>query len=252
MATTAILVDGAFFIKRFRRIEPGNYYNAERASDLAWRWALAHLTEKGKKHELYRIFFYDCPPLDKQMRNPVSRRPVNFKASEEAIFRNELHTRLRSKRKVALRLGHLSDMTEWTIKQPVISQLLKGSRSWDSITADDVIPSIKQKGVDMRIAVDIATLAMKRQVSQIVLIAGDADFVPAAKLARREGVDFILDPMWLQVPVGLHEHIDGKRSTCPRPSKVEDAEAVVVPETLTGLAEAFCQVDAAQAPVGGK
>lgn len=216
--STAILIDGAFFIKRFRRLEPNNYYNAKRASELAWRWAVAHLNEKGKKHDLYRIFFYDCPPLDKQMRNPLSKRPINFRASEEAVFRNELHTYLRSRRKVALRLGHLSSMTEWTIKQPVISELLKGSRDWSSITENDVIPHIKQKGVDMRIAVDIATLAMKKQVNQVVLIAGDADFVPAAKLARREGIDFILDPMWLQVPTGLHEHIDGKRSTCPRPA----------------------------------
>ena len=44
-----------------------------------------------------------------------------------------------------------------------------------------------------------------------------ADFVPAAKLARREGIDFVLDPMWRQVPPGLNEHIDGLRSTCPRP-----------------------------------
>jgi len=227
---TAILIDGAFFIKRFRRIEPSNYFNAERASDLAWRWALAHLSEKGKKHELYRIFFYDCPPLDKQMRNPITKKTVNFKASEEALFRNDLHTRLRSKRKVALRLGHLSDMTEWTIKPAVITNLLKGKKTWDSVSEDDVIPSIKQKGVDMRIAVDIATLAMKKQVSQIVLMAGDADFVPAAKLARREGVDFILDPMWLQVPIGLHEHIDGKRSTCPKPAKAVDAAAVAEAE----------------------
>ncbi|MBB4055330.1 hypothetical protein FHY08_001262 [Pseudomonas koreensis] len=31
---TAVLVDGAFFIKRFRRIEPQNAFNAERAADL--------------------------------------------------------------------------------------------------------------------------------------------------------------------------------------------------------------------------
>lgn len=245
---TAILIDGAFFIKRFRRIEPTNYYNAERASDLAWRWALAHLSEKGKKHELYRIFFYDCPPLDKQMRNPITKKSVNFKASEEAVFRNDLHARLRSKRKVALRLGHLSDMTEWTIKQPVIAELLKGKRTWDSLTGDDVLPSIKQKGVDMRIAVDIATLAMKKQVSQIVLIAGDADFVPAAKLARREGIDFILDPMWLQVPVGLHEHIDGKRSTCPRPTKAENTGAVAATKAITGLAVTLDQSISAPDP----
>ncbi len=28
------------------------------------------------------------------------------------------------------------------------------------------------------------------QIDQIILIAGDSDFVPAAKLARREGIDF--------------------------------------------------------------
>jgi uncharacterized LabA/DUF88 family protein len=214
---TAILIDGAFFLKRFRRIEPNNYFNAERAADMAWRWAIAHLKEKSTKHSLYRIFFYDCPPLEKQMRNPVSRRAVNFKASEEAVFRRELHQRLRSKRKVALRLGHLSNMTEWTIKPPVIADLLRGRRAFDTLTEADVIPSIKQKGVDMRIGVDISALVLKQQVDQIVLIAGDADFVPAAKLARREDVDFVLDPMWLQVSEGLHEHIDGLRSTCPRP-----------------------------------
>jgi uncharacterized LabA/DUF88 family protein len=69
----------------------------------------------------------------------------------------------------------------------------------------------------MRIGLDIASLAFKEQVDQIVLIAGDSDFVPAAKLARREGIDFILDPMWQPVPEDLHEHIDGLRSTCPRP-----------------------------------
>jgi uncharacterized LabA/DUF88 family protein len=75
---------------------------------------------------------------------------------------------------------------------------------------------VRQKGVDMRIAVDISSLAMKKQVNQIVLVSGDADFVPAAKLARREGVDFILDPMWGKIQPNLYEHIDGLRSTCPR------------------------------------
>jgi uncharacterized LabA/DUF88 family protein len=70
----------------------------------------------------------------------------------------------------------------------------------------------------MRIGVDVASLAFKKQVDQIVLIAGDADFVPAAKLARREGIDFVLDPMWRNIPTGLMEHIDGLRSTCPKPA----------------------------------
>ena len=64
----------------------------------------------------------------------------------------------------------------------------------------------------MRIGLDIASLSYKNQIDQIILIAGDSDFVPAAKLARREGVDFILDPMWATIKPSLFEHIDGLSS----------------------------------------
>ena len=53
-------------------------------------------------------------------------------------------------------------------------------------------------------------------MEQIVLIAGDSDFVPAAKLARREGVDIVLDSLDQPVKENLYEHIDGKRS-CGNP-----------------------------------
>lgn len=226
---TAILIDGAYFIKRFRAIEPHNAYNAERAADCIHRWAVAHLatvpTGNGSneargqnRRELYRIFFYDCPPLEKKLHNPVTKRAVDFAKSDEAVFRLSLHKRLLSKRKLALRLGHLSTDTPWTIKPRVIVELLAGKKTFDTLTADDVMPAVRQKGVDMRIGVDVASLAFKKQVDQIVLIAGDADFVPAAKLARREGIDFVLDPMWRTIPQNLMEHIDGLRSTCPKPS----------------------------------
>lgn len=42
----------------------------------------------------------------------------------------------------------------------------------------------------------------------MILIAGDSDFVPSAKFARKEGVDFILDPMLNNIDSTLHEHID--------------------------------------------
>jgi uncharacterized LabA/DUF88 family protein len=69
----------------------------------------------------------------------------------------------------------------------------------------------------MKIGLDVSALAYKRLVDQIVLVAGDSDFVPAAKLARREGIDFIPDPMWHRIRSDLNEHIDGLRSTAPRP-----------------------------------
>ncbi|WP_250394640.1 NYN domain-containing protein [Escherichia coli] len=39
---------------------------------------------------------------------------------------------------------------------------------------------------------DITTLAYEKLVDVIVLVAGDSDFVPAAKHARIKGIDFIL------------------------------------------------------------
>ncbi len=61
----------------------------------------------------------------------------------------------------------------------------------------------------MRIGLDIASMTLKRQVDTIILVTGDSDFVPAAKLARREGVEFLLDPLWQRVSEELTEHVDG-------------------------------------------
>lgn len=235
---TAILIDGAYFVRRFRAIEPHNTHDASRAADLACRWAMLHLSdgsppkENGarthrRRRDLYRIFFYDCPPLDKKLHNPISGAACDFKKSEEAIFRQKLHAALLTKRKVALRLGHLASDTPWTIKPAKIDELLKKKIKFEDLTETDVIPQARQKGVDMRIGLDISSLAYKKQVDQIILFAGDADFVPAAKLARREGIDFVLDPMWRTIPPSLTEHIDGLRSTCPRPTKAKAAAGEV-------------------------
>jgi len=215
---TAILIDGGYFVKRFRRIEPHNAHNAERAAEVAHRWALAHLTVPScEKRDLYRIFFYDCPPLRKRMHNPISGACIDYARSPEAAFRTGLHEALKQKRKVALRLGHLADSSTWTTDSRTLDALLKGKRDFSELLPSDLHPEVRQKGVDMRIGLDISSLSLKRQVHQIILVAGDADFIPAAKLARREGVDFILDPMWSSVAPGLLEHIDGVRSTCPKP-----------------------------------
>ena len=183
--------------------------------------ALSHLEEKTihrtVRHELYRIFFYDCPPLMKKAHYPKTRTAIDFSKTAQSAFRLALHDELRKQRKVALRLGHLLEHTEWRLRDGRLKQLLDGSLEFKNLVDDDFEYATVQKGVDMRIGLDIASLSFKRQVDQIVLVAGDADFVPAAKLARREGIDFILDPLWSAVHSSLHEHVDGVRSTCPNP-----------------------------------
>ena len=120
---------------------------------------------------------------------------------------------MKRQRKVALRLGTIKDGRRWILYDRVSSKLLRQEITVDDIKEDDVYYDMHQKGIDMKIGVDIASLALKRFVDKIVLISGDSDFVPAAKLARREGIDFVLDPMHTShVESTLFEHIDGLTS----------------------------------------
>lgn len=101
----------------------------------------------------------------------------------------------------------------YTIRYDKIKRLCNGSIRFEDLQENDYCIEIAQKGVDMKIGLDIASMSYKRQVDQIILISGDSDFVSAAKLARREGIDFILDPLGAPIKPDLNEHIDGLR-TC--------------------------------------
>jgi len=221
--STAIFVDAGFFLKRFRHVYPmKDKGDAVAVARTLHGMALDHLTQgrDAERRDLYRIFVYDCPPLAKKAHFPISKRAVDFSKSDTALFRNAFHAELRRLRKVALRLGRLQDGMGWRLKPKILASVLRGDRGFDTMTDADFEYDVRQKGMDMKIGLDIASVAYKKQVDQIVLVAGDADFVPAAKLARREGVDFILDPMWSQISSDLHEHIDGLRTTTARPAAV--------------------------------
>ena len=210
----AILIDGGFFVKRFNAL-----YNKDRTmsgSEVAEHlYTMAH-KHVGAKNTLYRIFYYDCEPLSKKAHNPISHKPIDFSKSEEYKFRTELIDTLKRKRKVAIRIGTLKDNNTWAIRPQMVKALLTGKISVDELTENDVFLEIRQKGIDMKIGVDISSLAFKRFVDCIVLFSGDSDFVPAAKLARREGIDFVLDPMFANVDPQLHEHIDGMKNVRPK------------------------------------
>lgn len=209
----AVLIDGGFFVKRFNAL-----YNKDRkmsgAEVAEHLYTMAH-KHVGSRNLLYRIFYYDCEPLSKKAHNPISGKAVDFSKSDEYKFRNELIETLKKKRKVALRIGMLKDNKTWSIRPHKVKELLNGKVKMEDLTEDDVFFEVRQKGIDMKIGVDIASLALKRFVDCIVLFSGDSDFVPAAKLARREGVDFVLDPMHANVEPQLFEHIDGMKSVNP-------------------------------------
>ena len=215
MSMTAILVDGGFFRKRAKHLW-GDHSPEETAKAL-FSYCMRHLSERSREHDLYRIFYYDCPPIHKQMYHPLLKSTVDFSKTAQHQWMTEFLDEMKKKRKVALRLGIIDEKnSSFTLRTDVLKKLCAGTIQISNLQASDFEPDIKQKGVDMKIGVDIASLAYKHQVDQIVLIAGDSDFVPAAKLARREGIDFVLDPLGAPIKPELFEHIDGMRS-CGNP-----------------------------------
>ena len=152
------------------------------------------------------------------MHHPLTGKAIDYSKSEKSNWRRALHEVLRRTPKVALRLGVLDDINcSWAISNENIKKLCAGKIQISELREDDVTLNVKQKGVDMRIGLDIASVAYKKQAQRIVLISGDSDFVPAAKLARREGMEFILDPMWAPIKPDLQEHIDRLKSYFPKP-----------------------------------
>lgn len=221
----AMLIDGGFFLRRLPRLtDPSILSDPERANREIGRLVDGHLQRinqvecAGNRYSLlYRCFFYDAHPYTKRGHFPVSKQAVDYAKSPQAAFRLGLFDRLRNRPNFALRLGEVRRDRQWIISEKAQNDLLAGRRTVADLTDADFVPGFQQKAVDIRIGLDIASITLKKQADTIVLVTGDSDFVPAAKLARREGARIILDPLWQRVDPDLFEHIDQLYCPFPQP-----------------------------------
>ncbi|NNM65703.1 MAG: NYN domain-containing protein [Burkholderiales bacterium] len=153
---------------------------------------------------LHRVYYYDSTPLESSHDKPLGGGRVQFGNSPVAAKSRKLFEQLAEQPYMALRLGELV-LEGWEIN----AARLRGETSTSiEVRADDLRPQITQKGVDMRIGMDIAALTLKRLVQTIVLVSGDSDFVPAMKFARREGAHLYLCPLGHRVKPSMREHSD--------------------------------------------
>lgn len=221
---TAILVDGPFFIRRIRQIFPSAiHYDAKIMADLVWRLSAAHLFERNQpKRHLFRIFFYDTPVFTQRVTLPVSKQQIDLSKSKEGQFRAAFQRQLQRKRKLAVKLGEAREADAWKLNDDAMADLLGKRISVDDLADEDFTPDSHPRGIELRMGVDLATLAYKRQVQQVVLLTGDGAFSSAAELLRHEGVDVVLDPMWQNISEDLFSYIDGLRSTCPPHDRAAD------------------------------
>jgi len=102
------------------------------------------------------------------------------------------------------------------------------------IQAEDLVPAIEQKGVDLRIGLDIARLALTSSVQALVLVTGDSALVPAFKFARREGLRVFLCHMGHRIKRELLIHAD-------RDLRVKLPKGTVAPRHERGLVHAVSE-----------
>ena len=138
--------------------------------------AVAHACVAGDE-TLLRILYYDCAPYQGNPKLPVSGRPTRFQGSDEWL------RDLAAKSQFAVRLGTLKFRGFEPKRVPIASAALSD---------EDFKPRFEQKGVDMRLGLDIAAYAADRSVDRVILVTGDTDCLPVMKRARTAGLQVVL------------------------------------------------------------
>lgn len=196
----AILIDGGFLTKalavRNRKFPESREVEVE--------------CERIRKHpdlaglDLLRIYFYDSPPAGGVLRNPIDGSILDLGRSPIYLRHEKLLNEIELLPNFALRRGELI-ARGWKIGNAALKTLLKKPAV---PTANDLVPNIQQKGVDLRLGLDIARISLRQTAQVIVAVTGDSDLIPAFKFARREGVRVYLDHLGLPIRRELRVHAD--------------------------------------------
>ena len=213
MSKVIFVVDGEFMRKRIIGLK-AFYFDGSGIRN----HCMTHLTEGD---ELVKILYYDSFPYTGKGEHPITG-PVDFSATPLVARKQQFLQSLRTTPNIHLRLGRSAwQAGQWVLDAPRLGELVAGEITYENIKAEDIYPDIRQKGVDMRMGLDLAAIAYKKLADMVVIISNDADFTPAVKVLREEGIKVILDPLWTRAAEDLRENIDYVFNALPRP-KSED------------------------------
>ncbi len=164
-----ILIDGGYL--RVKAIKAGKTYNPafiERFSQKC----------KTQDEDIFRVLYYDCAPYAGTVSLPVSGNTYTFAGSDAWL------SELARKDLFAVRRGVLK-FRGYKPKQTPVNPA-------GPPTDADFDPDFEQKGVDMRMGLDIATYSANRCIDRIVLVTNDTDCVPAMKHGRKSGLQTVI------------------------------------------------------------
>jgi uncharacterized LabA/DUF88 family protein len=194
------MIDGGFFEKKFRRAYPKVKMQAEHVKGFVDNFSEDVL----RGSDTMRVYYYDCPPFSGVIKNPATKDKVDLGDSPTFKWKSKLLKDLRLVPFFAVREGRLR-LNRWSPSH-VLRRLKKNPDV--RITGSDLKPKFEQKGVDMKIGLDIAWASLQKVAERLVLVTADADFTPAIKFARREGLQVYLSTLANGVHGDLKENSD--------------------------------------------
>ncbi|MCU4158663.1 NYN domain-containing protein [Acidiphilium sp. AL] len=196
MKKVAILMDGGYTRVIVRKA--GKTYNPDYIERLAQAAVISQGMNAFDAEEVLRVLYYDCPPFNGKVKLPVSGEFKEFKDS--GAWLDDLAER----NLFAVRRGILKFRGFVPKTVPVAPATLKDA---------DFKPDFEQKGVDMRIGLDIATYGDARTVDRLIVFTADTDCIPAFKHARKCGLQVVLADLPGGSVIGeLRQHVDFVRS----------------------------------------
>ena len=191
----SILFDGDFFTKKFEELNKKFPTATDVQNEVAKIMAeMARKTNGETQDIVFRVYYYDCRPFGEKVKDHTGKTDVDFSKSKLSIKKMHYLNDVCRLDKFAVRLGELS-FDGW-------KQDLHNPKKWK--------PDFKQKGVDMKVGLDMALMALKHTSDKIVLVAGDSDFIAPIKFVRKEGILVYLYSMGHKVKSRLIEHCDFK------------------------------------------
>jgi uncharacterized LabA/DUF88 family protein len=197
---SAFLIDGGFFIHKLREFRSS--VSSEDVMTLVKNVRAAH----DASYRLLRIYYYDCAPSDAKTESPIQRIAVDYRATTQFRKQTEFLSALRRADYVSVREGRLI-FRGWSLKKNRLFPA-GGAPAPTAFNDTDFQPDFEQKGVDIKIGLDIAWLSMGGIAQRIYLVTGDSDFVPAMKFARRAGVQVYFLTLAHGVRDELKDHAD--------------------------------------------
>ena len=196
----AVLLDGGFVIKKFQLANK----HFPTAVEIEGLCTIIAARPEFEGYELLRNYFYHATPASGVVVNPLDHSETDLSATRIHSQHESLVGRLELTPNFAVRLGE-TVANDWRLGSAAMKSLTQTQRP---IQAADLVPNITQKGVDLRIGMDIARLSLREMVRAIVVVTGDSDLIPAFKFARREGVRVYLECLGHGVRRDLKAHVD--------------------------------------------